>query len=328
MPNQVILLTGASGSVGIKIFDALYRKSHKYKIKLLLRDSKKNRKLFKKYKDDIEIVWGDLFDLISLERAVKDVDIIIHIAGVIPISKYNNPDNVYAVNVEGTKNLLLAIKTSKSTPKIIYTSSIAVYGDRVQNPWISINDPTTTSPGDYYGESKLKAENIIRSSGLMYCIFRLSFCASTSILKFHPAMFRIPLETKIEIVGTEDVGRAIVNALELEEIWGSIYIIGGGVDCRIEYSEFLANMFKIMGLGRDFLPKEAFSTVGYNCGYCTPSGLENKLNFQNYTLQDFYAEAKRWIGFKRYLAPLIKWFLRKYLIRRSAYYKEYKKRKK
>ncbi|MFX1234157.1 MAG: NAD-dependent epimerase/dehydratase family protein [Promethearchaeota archaeon] len=325
--KQTVLLTGASGSVGIKTFEALYEKNDKYKIRLLLRDSKKNRRLFKQYEEHIDIIWGDLGNLASLQEAVKNLDIVIHIAGVIPISKYNTPSNVYAVNVKGTQNLLTSINKSVGNPKILYTSSIAVYGDRIRNPWITVKDPTKPSPGDNYGESKLEAEKIIQNSGLNFCIFRLSYCASTSTLKFHPTMFRMPLETKLELVGTGDVGQAIVNALERDDVWGRIYNIGGGADCRVEYSDFLAKIFKIMGLGSDFFPGEAFSTTGYHCGYITPSEIEKKLNFQNYTLQDFYAEAKKWIGFKRYLTPLLRWFLRKYLIRRSIYYKEYKKNK-
>jgi nucleoside-diphosphate-sugar epimerase len=248
-----LLLTGASGSIGKKIFDELFQKKSKYAIRLLLRDSKKNRILFKKYKDDIEIIWGDLLNPLDIQKAVKNIEIIIHAAGVIPISKYNNPTNTYAVNVEGTKYLLSAVEQQKISPKVIYTSSIAVYGERLENPWIRISDPINPTYGDYYAESKVEAEKLIQDSKLDYCILRLSYCASTDILKFHPMLFRIPLITNIEIIGISDVAKVIVNILERNDIWGKIFNLGGGKECRIKYGDHLADLLEIIGLSRDFL---------------------------------------------------------------------------
>jgi len=52
--------------------------------------------------------------------------------------------------------------------------------------------------------------------------------------------------------------------------------------------------------------------------------VQELFNFRNLTLHDYYEEVKRWIGFKRHLTPLLRWFLRKFFIRKSEYYKKYK----
>ncbi|MFX1460279.1 MAG: NAD-dependent epimerase/dehydratase family protein [Promethearchaeota archaeon] len=327
MLKKKILITGASGSVGIKVFHEFFARKHKYNITLFLRDSKKNKKLFKNYREELSIVWGDLRNFNEVEKAVANQDIILHIAGVIPISEESNPEVTQAVNVDGTKNIINSMLKQQVKPKIIFTSSVAVYGNRVKNPIIKTTDPIKPAKGDFYAVSKIEAEKLITNSGLDFCIFRLGFSASPAILKFHPAMFRMPLNTSIEMILTSDIGKALVNAIEREDIWGKIFNLGGGESCRIRYGDLLDDLYEIMGLGRGFMPKEAFSIEGYHCGFYFDEGVQELFNFRNLTLQDFYKEVKKWISFKRYLTPLLRWPLRKIFIRKSEYYKKYKKKK-
>ncbi|MFX1587003.1 MAG: NAD-dependent epimerase/dehydratase family protein [Promethearchaeota archaeon] len=320
-----ILITGASGSVGIKVFHEFYARNDKYNITLFLRGSKKNKKLFKDFREDLNIIWGDLRNNYEVEEAVANQDLVLHIAGIIPVSKESSPETTYAINVDGTKNIINAMLKQRIKPKIIYTSSVAVYGDRVKHPIIKVTDQIRPAKGDYYAESKIEAEKLIRNSGLDYCIFRLAYCASPAVLKFHPVMFRMPLDTSIEMILTSDIGKALANAVEREDIWGKIFNLGGGENCRIRYGDHLDDLYEIMGLGRGFMPVEAFSTEGYHCGFYFDEGVQELFNFRNLTLQDFYKEVKKWIGFKRYLTPLLRWFLRKIFIRKSEYYKKQKK---
>lgn len=327
MSKKNILITGASGSVGIKVFHEFYARKDKYNITLFLRGSKKNKKLFKNYIEELNIVWGDLRNYNDVEKAVANQDIVLHLAAVIPVSEESNPESTHAVNVDGTQNIINSMLKQQTKPKIIYTSSVAVYGNRVKKPIIKITDPIRPAKGDFYAVSKIEAEKLIRNSDLDYCIFRLAYCASPAVLKFHPVMFRMPLNTSIEMILTSDIGKALANALEREDIWGKIFNLGGGESCRIRYGDHLDDLYEIMGLGRGFMPKEAFSIEGYHCGFYFDDGVQELFNFRNLTLQDFYKEVKKWIGFKRYLTPLLRWLLRKIFIRKSEYFKEYKKKK-
>ena len=58
--KEVVLLTGASGSMGFETFKLLWEKRDRYDIVLLLRPSKKNQKQFHRYKQEVKIVWGDV----------------------------------------------------------------------------------------------------------------------------------------------------------------------------------------------------------------------------------------------------------------------------
>ncbi|MCJ7651132.1 MAG: NAD(P)-dependent oxidoreductase, partial [Candidatus Lokiarchaeota archaeon] len=218
------------------------------------------------------------------------------------------------------RNIINAMLLQKTPTKIIYTSSVSVYGDRLKDPNIKITDPVKISPGHPYDESKIAAERLIRESGIEHVIFRLSYCTSTDMLKFRPVLFDMPLKTSVEIIDARDVALALVNAIETREIWGKIFNLGGGKECQIEFGEHVDDMLEIMGFGRHFFPEKAFAISDSHCGFYDTREIEEILKFQNHNLSDFYADVKRWIGFKRHLVPLVRPIIRWILLKRSKYY--------
>jgi nucleoside-diphosphate-sugar epimerase len=60
------------------------------------------------------------------------------------------------VNIEGTRNLLVASQAS-GVRKVVYTSSSAVYGAPAHNP---VSETTTPSPAESYGQAKLEGEQV------------------------------------------------------------------------------------------------------------------------------------------------------------------------
>ena len=75
-----------------------------------------------------------------------------HRDDVTPVSLY------YDVNVEGTKNVL-AVMNNKNIQKILFTSTVAVYGLNKKNPDESFKE----DPFNDYGKSKWQAEEVLRS---------------------------------------------------------------------------------------------------------------------------------------------------------------------
>lgn len=96
-----------------------------------------------------------LFPPSSLESFVERRDIIYHLAGI------NDPSNteIYKVNVMGTINLLEAIRKSCPNSKLIFSSSLAVYKPPSKGDHIDEKYPTI--PRNYYGFTKLLAEEVI-----------------------------------------------------------------------------------------------------------------------------------------------------------------------
>ena len=317
-----ILITGAFGNVGLSTLKELINRD--YNIRIFEVPNKKNKKIARRYKGKVEIVWGDIREKEDLAKAIKDQEIIIHLAAIIPPLADKNHKLAEEVNVDGTINLIDKMKSQNNGPKLIFTSSIAVYGDRRHNPMIEIYDPLLPSKHDKYAQSKIQAENIVRESGLNFSIFRLTYITSVNKLNMDPLMFHMPLDTPIEICDTKDVGLALANAIECPDVWGKTFNIAGGKNCRTIYKDYIDKMMELFGLGKNLLPDSAYAKADFHCGYMNTEQSQNLLNYQRHSLEDYYEEAKKEIGLKRYFTPIIRWMIRLHLLRKSYYYKRFK----
>ena len=106
---------------------------------------------------DVKIIEGDITDLQSIVDAVKDHDVVVHLAAKISVPEsVKNPDETFHVNVDGTKNLLIACKKNH-IKKLIAASSAAVYGIGSENLKLTENSPM--NPISPFGESTARMED-------------------------------------------------------------------------------------------------------------------------------------------------------------------------
>ncbi len=316
-----VLLTGPFGNVGLSTLQELLKRNHD--IRVLDIKTKRNRRIAKKYKNQVELYWGDIRNYKEVEKAVSGRDVIIHTAAIIPPLADKKPKFAESINVGGTSNIIEAMQNQPQEPKIIFTSSVAIYGDRLENPLIRPTDPPNPNPDDEYAKQKIECEEIIRNSGLKYAIFRLTYIVSINKLQMDPLMFEMPLDTCIEISNTKDVGYALANAIETDEIWGEILHIAGGERCRISYREYLNEMMDIFGIGSNILPEEAFSKKGFHCGFMTTDKSQTHLQYQRHTIDDYFNAVRKKVAISRYFTMMFKSIVQKYLLNKSHYYKEY-----
>ena len=82
---KTVFLTGATGNMGWAGFQELYARRERFNIRLLARDSKKNRKLLKPYLDDpsVTVVWGDLMRYEDVLQGVTGSDYVLHVGGMV-----------------------------------------------------------------------------------------------------------------------------------------------------------------------------------------------------------------------------------------------------
>lgn len=286
-----ILLTGAAGNVGFETLKKLIDKN--YEVTVLELDNKKTRQKLKSFQDKIKIFYGSINDKNLIMKLVENQDVIIHLAAIIPPLADKNPLLARQVNFYGTLNIVEAIKKQKIKPFLIYSSSVSVYGDRLEDHLIEVGDPLKPSLGDYYAETKIAVEQLIEHCNIPYTIFRL-----TGIMGYpatDPLMFHMPLDTRLEIASNVDTGTAFANAVShLEELKGKIFNLGGGEKCRTTYRKFIREMFKIYGLNFRYLKDMAFANQNFHCGYFKDSyKLNDILDFQHDTLETYYARVKK-----------------------------------
>jgi dihydroflavonol-4-reductase len=151
------LVTGASGFLGSHIARQLVARGDN--VRVLLRPSSHNRAISDL---SLEYVTGDLRDPVSLERALKGVKRVFHVAADYRLWARRSKD-IYESNVGGTKNLLMAAENA-GVEQFIYTSTVATIAvDRPQPP----NESTETRLDEmigHYKRSKWLAEQEVRNA--------------------------------------------------------------------------------------------------------------------------------------------------------------------
>src|SRR5262249_20574831 len=153
-----ILVTGAAGMIGRKLVARLVKDAHLngQKIEhLTLIDVVAPDKPVG-FAGAIEASTSDLSSPGSAGKAVgKKPEVIFHLAGVVSGEAEIDFEKGYRVNLDGTRALLEAIRAADYKPKVIFTSSIAVYGAPFSS---SIPDNFHLTPLTSYGTQKAICE--------------------------------------------------------------------------------------------------------------------------------------------------------------------------
>lgn len=325
MNAKHVLVTGASGTVGREVVKLLADDSD-FRITVFDVANYRSEPFFNSFGERIQFIPGDISHTGDVSKIPADLDAVIHLAAIIPPLADENPELARKVNIEGTRLLVNHVEKTSPNAFFLYSSSVSVYGDRVNNPEIRVTDDLKVSEGDEYGQTKLDAEAIIQSSHLSWSIFRLAAIMGNH--KISRLMFHMPLETSLEICTPEDTARAFVHALHAKSrLEYRIFNLGGGERCRSSYREFLERSFSIFGLGQLNFPKSAFALHNYHCGNMADGGeLEEILHFRRDTMDTYFQKTAkeispliRWIT--GLLSPIIKW----YLLQQSEPYRAYRK---
>ena len=107
-----ILVTGAAGFIGSHLTELLVNEG--FDVKAFVHYNSKNNWGWletSKYKNEIEVVTGDIRDYDSVHSAVKGCDSVFHLAALIGIPySYVSPQAYIKTNIEGTYNVLQASK--------------------------------------------------------------------------------------------------------------------------------------------------------------------------------------------------------------------------
>lgn len=318
-----VLLTGAFGNVGKSTIDELVR--HGHAVRCFDVPTPKNLKTahaLARYGDQVQVVWGDLRRPEDVRAAVRDCDVVVHLAFIIPklsatgIESEKAPDWAREVNVGGTRNLLEAMQAQPTPPRLLFTSSYHVFGcTQDQAPPRTILDPVR--PIEHYACHKVECERMVHASGLEWVIFRLA-AALPFAIQLDPGMFDVPLDNRMEYVHSRDVALAIAHAIVHENVWGRLLLIGGGPRCQYRFREIAERILEAAGVG--MLPDEAFTTRPFATDWIDTTVSQQLLRYQQRTLDDYLVEMKVALGARRALARAFRPLVRQWLLSKSPYY--------
>jgi dihydroflavonol-4-reductase len=246
--SSVILLTGGSGFVGQAVIPALLDRG--YRLRLLSRRGPGGRTY-----PGVDIRSGDLLDPSSLDAVLEGVDTVVHLAAALPVSSM--PDDVmYAVNVEGSRNLARAAVRS-GVHRFVHGSSGGVYGDGAEASPRSESAPPM--PGTPYERTKLEGEaaavSELSTGGVPWIVLRPSGVhgpgrLATAEFYRQIACRRVwihgPARVIVHPTYVADVVSAILLALERTGIRDEVFNIAGPEP--IEYTQLIASVARQLGV--------------------------------------------------------------------------------
>lgn len=157
---MTILVTGATGLVGTRLMPRLVDAG--VDVRALVRAGKS-------LPPGVSAAQGDILDPDSLSAAVDGIEAIVHLAGLL-----RSPDTqqIWNVNLEGTRNLINAVRAKAPSARFIMASTGLVYNDDSARPSLESDD---VIPIRAYPASKVAAEKLLRESGLNWSILRYAF---------------------------------------------------------------------------------------------------------------------------------------------------------
>ena len=244
-----VLVTGASGFLGGHLVEALVKSKHQ--VAALVRERSDTHFLDHL---GVELRKGDLTDPMSLERAVKGVDAVVHLAAYYTFS--GKKELYQRINLQGTKYLLEAMLVN-NVRRLVYCSSTEAIGPTKNG---AADESSPCHPYYEYGRSKLEVEQHIQRSasrGIDYTIIRpsgiygprniddVSYWFITSFANSVASKMIIGDGKKVLMfVHVEDVVQGFVQALQRPQVSiGQTYIVS---DVRAySYEEIYAIMAKI-----------------------------------------------------------------------------------
>ena len=153
-----ILITGAAGFIGSHLAELCVKSG--YNVKVFDRynsDSNFGWLENSDFRKDIEFVLGDIRDYDSISKAIKDCNIVFHLAALIGIPySYISPLAYIKTNIEGTYNILESSK-NYNLDQIMITSTSETYGSAQYTPIDEKHPLVGQSP---YSASKIAADQL------------------------------------------------------------------------------------------------------------------------------------------------------------------------
>jgi dihydroflavonol-4-reductase len=203
-----------------------------------------------------ETVVGDLSQPESLRSAIHGCDALVHVAADYRLW-VQDPKQMYAVNVEGTRELL-RIAREEGVAKVVYTSSVATMGFKADGT--IVNEETSVALSDMIGHYKrskfLGEQEAIQAAKAGQHVMILNPTTPIGpgdakptptgriIVDFLNKKFPAYVDTGLNLVDVTEVARMHVVALE-QGTPGERYILGGE---NLTLKQILDRMSAIAGL--------------------------------------------------------------------------------
>ena len=148
------LVTGASGFTGSHLVKALEQRGDR--VVGLVRQTSNLARL---RQCNPQLVYGEITDREALKTAMADVDVVFHTAAYVELGLVNAAE-MSRVNVDGTR-AVLAVAQALGVAKVVYCSTIGVFGDTQGKTIDETFKRTQTNFSSAYDQTKYEAQQLV-----------------------------------------------------------------------------------------------------------------------------------------------------------------------
>ena len=226
MQGASILITGGTGSLGKGLVTHLLEKTLARRIAIYSRDELKQSQMRGEFADDSRLRWflGDIRDRDRLERALHNVDYVVHAAALKQVdSGEYNPMEFIKTNILGSQNLIEA-SIDAGVKKVV-----------------ALSTDKASSPINLYGATKLTGDKLFVSANNYSHAYGTKF----AVVRYGNVMGSrgsvIPLFQKLALSG----GDLPLTDVRMTRFWISIQ----------DAVKFVMDSFDLMEGGELYVPK-------------------------------------------------------------------------
>jgi CDP-paratose 2-epimerase len=286
--SRPVLITGGAGFVGSNIADRLAREGHE----VLIYDALSRagvetnlRWLQQRHPGRIAAMIDDIRDADRLARAVVEAKAVFHMAAQVAVTtSLVDPRQDFDTNIEGTFNLLEAIRTRAPETPLVFASTNKVYGElrglefalgangyAPTDDFIARNGVSEAQPLDFhtpYGCSKGAADQYVldyaRSYGLRAAVIRMSCIYGQRQMGTEDQgwvahfLIRALMGEPITIFGDGHQVRDILHVddavtaylaawRQIDDIRGGAFNLGGGPVNAVSLRTLIAHIGELLG---------------------------------------------------------------------------------
>lgn len=275
-----LLVTGGAGRLGTELIRNITSKGHSVRAFDLPQVPWEALKEI----PDVEIFKGDITQPNNVSEACEDVEGVFHLAALLPPRSEANRALTMRVNVEGTRNVINALKDRLETP-LILASSISTYGPTAdEEPPIPEGSPQIAH--NNYSKSKIEAERIVMASGNPYVVLRIAPIAVADLIEL-PEVIPYRADQRVEFVYVGDAAQALYSAFETKEAWSCTFNIAGGRSWQMTGSEYIEGFYGALGVDVEPHYSEVYTAIDW---YDTSRG--RFLGYQRVTFNGFIEKLK------------------------------------
>jgi UDP-glucose 4-epimerase len=197
---MTILLTGATGTIGSRLLLVLLEH---YKVVALGRNKPKLEH------PNLQYVFHDFSSESEIELSGIHIDLIVHLAGLAS-GEGNTKEDYFRLNSDSVQKLI-NFSYKRKIFKIIYASSISVYGHNLQPR----KESDSLEGKSHYALSKISGESLLVNSSLKYSILRFASIYGPNTKSFVQKLIQLAQK---RIIPIPHLGQTTKSFIYIEDV--------------------------------------------------------------------------------------------------------------